>query len=311
MDHSILIRKLELYGVDRKTIGWFRSYLSNRKQHTYVNGRLSNCLPLVCGVPQGSVLGPLLFLVYINDLPNCFLSSTVKMFADDTSLTACAKDPVELESTLNDDLKVIYNWLKVNKLTLNVNKTKYIILSNHYRLNNLSHEFELKVEHQTLKQEQCYRYLGLNIDETLSWGAQVEYIKEKISAGIAVLKRTRTLVPRKTLLLMYNALVQPYFDYCNEVWGCLNKCLSEKLQKLQNRAAKVITATENDFDTRSEDVLDELGWVPLDKMRANKLAIAVYKSVNDLHAEGLKALLKPTFSQYSRKFSKYLCPQTI
>ena len=221
MDHGLPIRKLELYGVDRKTIGWFRSYTYQIANN--MARRLSNCLPLVCGVRRSS--GPLLFLVnYIND---GYQSSTAKMFAGGTSLTACAKDPAELESTLNVDLKVIHNWLKVNKVTLNVNKTKYIILSNRYRLNNLSHEFELKVEHQILEQEQCYRYLGLNIDETLSWGTQVEYIKENISAGIAVLKRTRTLVPRKTLLLMYNALVQPYFDYCNEVWGCLNKCLSK------------------------------------------------------------------------------------
>ena len=140
VNHEILLRKLQIYGVDLHSLRWFKSYLSNRKQSTFVNGTQSSYLYILCGVPQGSVLGPLLFLVYINDIEQCELSSKVEMYAD-TSLTTSSPDPMTLEFKLNSDLKKIQNWLHSNKLTLNVKKTKYAIIGSRYKLNNLNHDF--------------------------------------------------------------------------------------------------------------------------------------------------------------------------
>ena len=122
VDQSILLKKLQLYGLDSHTVQWFKSYLSNRFQSTLVNGTLSDYLPTSCGVPQGSVLGPL-FLIYINDLQECELSSSPLMYADDTSLTLSAHDLTKF----NKDLEEVQKWLKSNKLTFNVKKTKYMM----------------------------------------------------------------------------------------------------------------------------------------------------------------------------------------
>ena len=146
VNHAILLRKLQIYGVDLHSLRWFKSYLSNRKQSTFVNGTQSIYLDILCGVPQGYVLGPLLFLVYINDIEQCELSSKVEMYADDTSLTTSSQDPMTLEFKLNSDLKKIQNWLHSNKLTLNVKKTKCALIGSRYKLNNLNHDFIVSVD---------------------------------------------------------------------------------------------------------------------------------------------------------------------
>ena len=134
VNHQILLEKLKLYGVDAHAFLWFTSYLSDRKQCTYVNGSLSSCLPIICGVPQGSVFGPLLLLIYINDLQACPFSSSVTMYPDDTCFTAFGSDLETLQLRLNSDLEMVQTWLQANKRTLNVKKTKYLIIASNHRL---------------------------------------------------------------------------------------------------------------------------------------------------------------------------------
>ena len=225
VDHSILLKKLQLYGLDSHTVQWFKSYLSNRFQSTLVNGTLSDYLPVSCRVPQGSVLGPLLFLIYINDLQECELSSSPLMYADDTAFTLSAYDPTTLAENLNKDLEEVQKWLKSNKLTLNVKKTKYVIIGSHYRLRHLNGDLNVTVNGQRLTRATNYRYLGMEVDEALGWQPHVDTFCKKVSAGIGAIKRIRSLLPRQTLLKMYDALVAHYFDYCSEVWGCMGKGL--------------------------------------------------------------------------------------
>ena len=241
VNHQVLLEKLKLYGVDAHAFLWFTSYLSDRKQCTYVNGSLSSCLPIICGVPQGSVFGPLLLLIYINDLQACPFSSSVTMYAGDTCFTSSESDPETLQLRLNSDLKIVHTWLQANKLILNVKKTKYLIIASNHRLNQLEHDFDIQVQDQSLLTLNSYRYLGIDVDETVSWQTQVGTIFKKISAGLGALKRVRNLVPRKILLRICEALLLQYIDYCSEVWGCLGKCVYDGLQKLQNRAGRIIT----------------------------------------------------------------------
>ena len=126
IDHEILLSKLELYGFKGVSLNLFRDYLSDRTQVTVINNVNSETSFISCGVPQGSILGPLLFLLYINDLPNCNLLSDVRMYADDTNLTFASKDPNELFSSLTHDLGNLKQWLDSNRLSLNVLKTKYL-----------------------------------------------------------------------------------------------------------------------------------------------------------------------------------------
>ena len=134
IDHTILIWKLQMYGVDQNGIKFFESYLSNRSQRCCVNGQLSEAVNLTCGVPQGSNLGPLLFLIYINDLPNCLETATPRMFADDTNITIAAKSLPELQLIINSELKNVHQWLITNRLSLNVAKTEFMVVGSRQRL---------------------------------------------------------------------------------------------------------------------------------------------------------------------------------
>jgi len=155
VDHQILLQKLHLYGADFYTLKWFRSYLTNRKQKTFVNGYMPDYCSIICGVPLGSILGPLLFLAYINDLSACPLFSVPRVYADDTGLTICSSDPVDLKSKLNSGLAEIQTWLQANKLSHNTKKTKqktikqknkYSIIGSHNKLLNLNYYFDVKID---------------------------------------------------------------------------------------------------------------------------------------------------------------------
>ena len=132
--HKIILQKLTKYGVDQDALKWFKSYLTNHMQRCNVNNYLSRESPLNCGVPQGSIIGPLLFLIYINDLSNCLNVGTPRLYADDTNVTFSAATIPDLESQINSDLKCIDRWLKVNKLSLNVAKTEFMVISSRQKL---------------------------------------------------------------------------------------------------------------------------------------------------------------------------------
>ena len=168
VNHSILLSKLDLYGIPGNANQWFRSYLSNRKQKVFVNGVESNFLLVNSGVPQGSILGPFLFLVYINDFEKATNYFSLRLFADDTSLTATGKDLDVLLQRINSELPAIYEWLCSNRLTLNLSKTKYLVFQPRQKISfNLYPP--LKLADQYLEQSYSVKYLGLITDCFLSW----------------------------------------------------------------------------------------------------------------------------------------------
>ena len=165
VSHEIRLRKLELYGIGGVTLNWFRSYLSQRKQVCMIGENTSQARNITCGVSQGSILGPLLFLIYINDLPPCLRFSTPRMFADDTSITISSKSTTRLHRELNQDLNNIRDWLLANKLSLNI-KTEYMYLASDFNLANLDVDMAdtVKTGNQPLTRVHSTKSLGVIID---------------------------------------------------------------------------------------------------------------------------------------------------
>ena len=199
------------------------------------------CNPLNCGVPQGSIIGPLLSLIYINDLPNCLSLGSPRMYADDTNVTFAASDMPGLETQINTELKSINLWLRANKLSLNVAKTEFMVISSHQKLQSLNDKtININVEGIKINQTDHSKALRLNIDENLSWKEHIHTISKKVASSIGALKRVRPFISMHTTIRIYKGLIEPHFDYCSVVWDGLSQQLSAKLQKLQNRTARVI-----------------------------------------------------------------------
>lgn len=297
VDHTILLSKLFEYGIRGNAYEWFRSYLDNRNQQCFVNGSLSNSQILTCGIPQGTILGPLLFILYINDLPNCLSNSVARMYADDTHLTFASNNIETINDVMNHDLSNVNTWLTANKLTLNSSKTEFMLIGSRQRLGTYDTSPKLIIGGDIIKQVSSVKSLGVHIDENLSWNMHIEKIAKKIASGIGAIKRCRPFVNRTTLESVFNALVQPYFNYCSEVWGHCNKSLSNKLQKLQNRAARILTFSS--YDTSADPLLEQLNWKRLDTQRQIQVATMVYKSIHGLAPDYLGSL----FTKYNPPYN--------
>ena len=245
-----------------------------------VKGSRSSKMFLRCGVPQGTILGPLLFLLYINDLPNCLQHSQPRMYADDTSITFAGSDVDEINSCINLDLERIRVWLAAHKLTLNKTKTEFLLIGSKQRLLHFTANPIAAINQFPIKQVSTVKSLGVHIDENLTWECHINQLSKKIASGISAIKRIRYSVPYKTLLSICNSLVQPHLDYYSSVWGSCSKSLSQKLQKLQNRAAHVIKFSN--YDRSTDELLRMVNWVKLDRQRLVNKSILMYKIVNNM-----------------------------
>ena len=236
LDHNILLHKLHYYGVRGLAYDWFKDYLSNREQYVSINSTDSNSQKLTCGVPQGSILGPLLFLIYINDLAYASPSAITILFADDTNAIYKHKSYVQLNKMINEDLNILSDWFLANKLHLNESKTKYIIF--HTPHNKPPQDFTISLNNTVLERVQTTKFLGVYIQENLTWNTHTNYIANKISKTNGILARLKRKIPRCYLQIIFNSLLMSHILYGISVWGgSPRKCL-ERLIVLQKKAIR-------------------------------------------------------------------------
>ena len=243
VNHEILLSKLEHYGIRGTALTWFKSYLSDRMQCTEIGGIRSKLDYIKCGVPQGSILGPLLFLLYINDI---VMSSDVFkfiLFADDTSLFYSHKDQNEATKIMNKELSKISHWLAANKLSLNVGKSKLLIFTNQkIKTSGL----ELFINGERLEEVDFAKYLGVLIDNKLTWKNQIDAINLKLSKGIGLLAKIRHFVPKSVLRSLFFTFINPHTDYNLLNWGMAPDTYLETVAKKIKKAVRIISFEDND-----------------------------------------------------------------
>ena len=216
INHSILLQKLTMYGVRGISFDWLTSYLSNRSQYVLYNKTESEDKPISCGIPQGSILGPILFILYINDLPNVSQKLKFILFADDTNVFYSGSSPRDINETMKSELGKMSTWFKVNKLSLNVTKTNYMIFKNKQNIDS----FNIKIDGMEVARIKSAKFLGVLVDENLCWTDHINDVSRKIakSNGIHIYK-VKYLLNSEYLYTLYCSLVLPYLNYACEIWG--------------------------------------------------------------------------------------------
>ena len=264
LDHEILLSKLDHYGIRGKWLSWIRSYLTNRQQFVDMDGVKSSLSPITVGVPQGSILGPLLFLIYINDLPSALDKLVPVMFADDTNLVLRGKHLPEVVATLNCELENLNDFFKANKLKLNADKTKLVCFRKK------GHPFEKEdlsvvLDGIKLDCEKNTTFLGITLDEHLTWQDHCDKVANKMARNTGVLNRIKKLVPTTSLLTIYNSLIFSHLSYGLEVWGGTSAKNFKRITGIQKKAIRIINKSH---------------WLAHTEPRMKKLEIL---KVNDQH----------------------------
>ncbi len=254
VDHNILLDKLNYYGIRGLALDLIKSYLSDRMQYVQYNQTGSIRQNISCGVPQGSILGPLLFLLYINDLANVSKLLTIILFADDTNIFYSHNDPATLIRVLKEETEKLSEWFKANKLSLNLDKTKYMLFSPKQKKARLN--INLFINNHEITQVSEIVFLGVVLDQHLSWKPQIAQVANKISKSIGVIYKSSFYLFKESMHTLYFSLVYPYLYYCNLVWASTYQSNLHRIILLQKRAVRVLS--RSNFDAHTDPIFKEL-----------------------------------------------------
>ena len=295
LDHGIMLDKLQSLGFSDSAVTWFMAYLTNRTQSVYVNSIVSDPQSIQFGVPQGSILGPLLFITYINDLPSVVQNCDIQLYADDTLLFFSSNSIAEIESCLSVDLSSIISWLDSNLLFLNYSQTKIMLVGTHQRLARVT-SFCVTACNKTFSRVYQFKYLGVMLDPSLSWNDHIDHISSKISSRLGMLRKARKVIPREACITLYDSMILPLFDYCSAVWDGCGKTNRDYLDKLQRRAVSIIEGRK----VEQHEISRTLSWPSLESRRKYQICLQIFKCLNGL----APAYLLHDFN-YSRDFHAY------
>ena len=282
VDHEILLRKLKCYKCNDSCVSWFESYLCHRKQRVSLNNNLSSTSKVIHGVPQGSILGPLLFLIFINDLPLYLQNntSTIDLYADDTTIYYSCSNILMLERNLQKSLDCLQIWCRENGMILNTDKTKVMLITSRQKRMNLNNAvLNLQYNDIDITITTCDKILGIHVDNNLTWNNHFNFLSKKLSSHLWLLSKVRIYLSIEHRVLFYNAYIKPHIDYCSLIWSNTSSSNISKITRLQRRACKLILGHE--YNGLSE-AFEKLKILSIDQSIFLSKAKMMYKIHNNL-----------------------------
>ncbi len=294
VNHSILLQKLNHYGIRGNALQLLESYLTDREQCVQVNNTISDFDFIKHGVPQGSILGPLLFLLYINDIAESSPLLDFYLFADDTTIFLSDSDTARLEQTLNTELAHVSSWLIANKLSLNVGKSNILL----FRQSNKQPPppINITIDGLPVDEKEHAKYLGIIIDNKLNFKKHIDHVKSSLVKGCAILSMVRHYVPKQILVNTYNAYIQPHIDYCLPVWGYTHKTHIAPIERQQRKAIRIMNFMKKRDDPSLQFKQNNL--LRLDESLKLSSAKVLWKADNHL----LPPTVNSIFSNRNGKF---------
>lgn len=280
INHDILFCKLASLGINGPALELLRSYLLDRTQTVNISGVLSEKTIVNKGVPQGSILGPLLFLIYINDLPHCLTPATdCILYADDTTIFTSHENIDNVISQLNHDRANICHWCHQNQLLINPSRTKFLIFSTptkpRYDITPVYID-----THAIIPSDQC-TFLGVELDRFLKFDAHIDLIRTKVAYGVRVLIKARNYFEKRTLITLYYAFFHSHINYCSASWGLTYKSHIAPLQRIQNRLVRIISSSQ--FDAHMADLYVDLNLLTITDIVALNVSTTAFRLFNELN----------------------------
>ena len=290
VDHEILMKKLALYKINDLSLNWFQSYLSERRQAVFNGQAHSEFIQIQSGVPQGSLLRPTLFLLFINDLPLFTKYCFCDFYADDATFHTHSDNTDTIEKCLQTDGNIAKHWGKGNKMHIHYVKTTCMIAGTKPKLQDKP-QLNLKIDGHSIANVSKQKLLGLLKDNTLSWSAHIDNLCSSLSSKISLLRQLAYYVSVDVLKKFYQGYILPLIDYGSITWSGTTGANLERILKLQKRAARIILQTV--YSTPSSSMFAELGWQPINKRLAYNKAVFTYKALNGQTPQYITDLLEP------------------
>ena len=281
VDTTILLSKLHYYGIRGTALAWFNSYLSDRTQSVKFNNVISQQSSINMGVPQGSILGPLLFILYINDITSSLSQAKPILFADDTTLFLSGSNISMVADALNQEISSLGHWFACNRLSLNIGKTQYILFTNSSNIR--SREIKISVDGQPLNRVSETKFLGVIIDENLNWTPHINHISSKLRRNIGILKKTSAILNTTTLITLYYSFIYPYILYCHLIWGKSSSTNNNRILILQKRALRIIY--KQSFLAHTDILFRESKIIKVTELFNYLTSIFIYKFINGLYKD--------------------------
>ena len=288
--HNGLLYKLTRLGCSDQDIKWFTSYLSDRRQCVVLGGATSDWAPVYAGVPLGSILGPLLFLVFINDIVKG-INSSIRLFADDTSLYIIVENPQTAAMIINSDLGKISTWAVDWLVDFHPRKTVAFLVSK--KVDPVAHP-PLSMNNTVLTESSCHKHLGITFSNTCDWKEHINSISKVAWTRINLLRALKFRIHRNSLQRIYFAFIRPLLEYSDVIWdNCSNECKTQ-LESIHNEAARIVSGATKLCSIQK--LLGELGWETLQERRSKHKLIIFFKILNGLTPEYLSDLMPPLVS---------------